>query len=294
MIRTIRTLLSALLASAATYGALPCALSEGAGRVADGPHIAVIQPGYPGSPKDAVSYLARLSKHLVAKTGVAGVSAEYFNLPAEAKKALARKRPTHGIVSLGFYLENREALGLVPLLEVLPESEYLLLAQDSKGGDFAGKKVVGGPLYEQSFLAKVAFPKLKEVPAWEAVPTLRISRSLRKLSRGTYEAAVVTSREYRTLEKLGKLKGLKTVAKSEAFPTALFVAFDARDRGERAKVAKEGSSLALGKRLAEGFRGMSQDSEGKKILETLGCEGSRPVRTRWIEELEKRYDAKDR
>ncbi|MCZ6794123.1 MAG: hypothetical protein O7J95_10985 [Planctomycetota bacterium] len=296
----------------------------------------VVQPGYPGSTRDAEGFMKRLCAYLYAEAGerdgegrpaalprvtgprVTGLSATYHNVPAEALAALEQLSFSCGIVSLGFYLEHREELGIRVLLEASPEGRFYLVASrkgdEDRGRSLVGQPVVGGPLYELEFLRRLAFRDVADVETWKAVPTLKISRGLRKMKRGEYRAAVLNSREYGTLEKLGRLKELDTVHRSDAFPVALFVTiagFPATKTG----TTKPGAGSAPGRkrgpgrkdvdarkraldrfasRLALVVRDMSKNSVGKEILETMGCDGFRTVRAKRLEELEKRYARKDK
>ena len=272
--------------------------------------MAVIHPGYPGSTEVATGLMNRLTRYLTQKTSLRGLAAVYYNVPKDAVSAEEEAPFAFGLVSLGFYLKYREALELTPLLEVVPPERYYLLALKTTGGaqsrDLAGKAVVGGALYEMEFLRRVVFADRAGVGDWKAVPTLRITRGLRKMGRGHYEAVVLTGREYRTLETRGKLKKLEKIAQSDYYPTALFVVFGKTDgaseagrsaTGSASDVARDGSDpdserVAAAKCVAGVLEKMESDPPGKEILETMGCEGFRAVRTQWLEKLEKRYVGK--
>lgn len=289
--------------------------AEGAER----PDLIVVQPGYPGSTEDAAPFMRRLGAYLGARGGEDALTAVYFNEPRPALELLGRHRPRWGIVSLGFYLENRGTLRMRAALEAQPrERVWLVAPRGTRLPDLVGQPVVGGPLYELPFLRRVALADVEGVDGWRGVPTTRVSRGLRWLERGRYRAAVLTGREYRTFEKMGRLSKLETLGRSEEYPVAVLVRFIPPDAPPvpldvapvaGSGAASEGAGGAGGKdegtkpasgavrarvedRIEEVFLKMGDDPEGKKILETMGCDGFRRVRPEWLEKLERRHDAK--
>jgi hypothetical protein len=170
------------------------------------PRMVIVQPGYPGSTQDAEGFMASLTEHLAAKAGLQGLAGEYHNQPRSGLRAIERDRPAFGMVSLGFYLEHRKALGLRAFLRSKPPDRIVLVA---RGGDvkdpaaLGGEPVAGGPLHEKPFLERIAFAGKADVASWEAKPTVQASRALRDLvQRKTYRAVVITGRD---LEALGQL-----------------------------------------------------------------------------------------
>jgi len=297
-------LLAAVLAGAVGAQAVPVPELRSAG--SEAPWMAIIQPGYPGSTQDAEGHVRRLTSYLGAKARLPGLTGAYYNVPAAAAAALDERPASFGIVSLGFFLENRDSRGLIPALEVLPEAPFYLLgrsgAAPDEAGSLAGAEVTGGPLHEAEFLRRVVFRDLPGVGEWKAVPALRVTRALRRLEQGAHRAAVVSGGDYEALEKLGRLEGLRVLRRSERYPTALVVAFgaprveSATDGGDGSGTdvkAKANAARELAVRLAAVFLEMARDREGKEILDTLGCGGFRPVRVEWLEKLERTYDARD-
>ena len=270
-----------LLVGAFSSGA---AGSEGSNGVET--RLIVIQPGYPGSTQDATGFMKRLAEYLSRRASVPGVSALYHNLPDQALAAIRGGEFACGIVSPGFYLEHRKSLGLSARLEVLPVGRYHLVAPRGpskvKPEDLVGKTVVGGVFYEREFVRRVVFTGVAGVGSWNTVPTLKITRALRKVERGRFQAAVLNEREFRTLEKLGRLKNLEKVFDSEYYPMAFFVVFEGATSGP-------GDPEPTG-RLAAALRSMADNPEGKEILETMGCDGFRALNPVRLEKLEKRYD----
>jgi len=281
--------LGAALVGSVRWVAAETGAARSGSRAASSPRLFVIQPGAPGSTDAAEPFMKRLAAYLSARgegTSAGGLSAIYFNETAAAIAAVRERRksqpdaPSLGVVSIGFYLGHRVELGLEPLLEFLPEGRYFLMAPASAERDaksLAEQQVAGGVLDELRFVARVVFAEIPGVDRWRGVPTTRISRALRKLESGEYGAAVIHSRERATLDELGKLDGLAVLAQSESLPAAVLVRF-----GDPAK--------AIADVVAGVFTAMPRDEEGQSLLKDMSCDGTRAVRTEWLEGVEKRYD----
>ncbi|MBI4601226.1 MAG: hypothetical protein HY721_04615 [Planctomycetes bacterium] len=287
-----RFLAAALLASSAAMAQAP----------AEGPRMVIVQPGYPGSTKDAEGFLRRLSGYVEEKAGLRGLSGEYHNEEEPALKAVkgegpgaAGRRPLFGVVSLGFYLKHRAALGLRPLLEAKPKDSFVLVTRAGDVKDLEGLKgqpVAGGPLHERDFLERIALRGKADPSSWDLKPTLRTSRTLRDLAdRKKHRAVVLTGRDYRAFGELYRTKNLEKIWESEYYPPALLVAFGA---GPEAAGPTAGGEEAL-ERVKRAFSGLPRDPRGKEILETMAAEGFDEVPKVWLKEVEGRYDEpKDR
>jgi hypothetical protein len=286
------------LASLSLLATLPL---EAAG---SGLRFAIVQPGYPGSSESASGFLDALAAYIEASTALGAVKGSYHNVPKEALEALEKERPHFGIVSLGFYLEHRRAQAMRPLLETLPHERFYVVSTAGKAlkpADLAGKKVVGGALYEPEFLSKIVFPGAQGAVSWDGEPTLRSFRALRRLEAGEIGAILLSGREHDSLEKLGRMKTLEKIQVSEYYPVALLVIFEPRaaageektDAGSTTKplAGPQAPPAGAEELVLEAFTKMASDREGKTILETMGCQRFGRIRARWLEELEKSYEA---
>lgn len=284
---------------------------------AEDPRLVVVQPGYPGSTSTAAGFLRKLTGYLEKKAGIKGLHGTYYN---EAKPVLAALKGSSGasspgkaegkivwgVVSVGFYLEHRQAFGMKALLESRPKDNFVVVARsaDVKSPlELKGEPVAGGPLHERLYLERIVFGKRSEkgaekgtekevkeaqrldIGSWRLTPTLRASRALRNLlRRKKYRAVVLTGTDYRALSSLYPAKTLEKIAESAYYPPALVVAFGK---------ATEEALLSVEKtREVEGaFLGLSRDPEGRGILETMGADGFRAVQAGWLRELEGKFDA---
>lgn len=271
-----------------------------------GERLIVVQPGFPGSTEDAAPFMRRFAAVLGPRAASRELEAVYYNEPDEALADLRKKGATVGIVSVGFYLSHRKEFRLEPLAELEPEGRYRLLVPSGFEGGTDGLRdaaVVGGVLYDPEFVRRVAFSHVAGVETWKGTPTVQVTRALRHLARGRYRAILLHDRERETLAKAGALEGYRELAQSDPFPVGLLVAFGApRGRGEteagapgeETESSRDDSTGDVARRFLPAVLALGEDEEGREILETLGCEGSRRARKDRLEKLEKKYDAEKR
>lgn len=225
------------------FAALPCSPVPGEEvaprptqpEQARGPRFVIVQPGYPGTTRDAEAFVGKLAAHLALKASWPGLAGEYHNEPAPALEAIRRLQPAFGVVSLGFYLEHRRDLALTPLLESRPGEKLVLVSRSGELKDASslqGQPVAGGPLHELKFLERIAFRGKSNVASWEAKPLLNSSRALRDLvERKKYTAVVLTERDYQALAPLYQTKTVEKALESEYYPAAVLVVFGVKPTG---------------------------------------------------------------
>ena len=76
----------------------------------------VVQPGYPGSTRDAEGFMSSFSNYLGKHSSLGPLSGTYYNLPEEALSNLRTRAPGFALISLGFYLKYRRQFGFEALL----------------------------------------------------------------------------------------------------------------------------------------------------------------------------------
>lgn len=275
------------------------------------PWMAIVQPGYPGSTAEAETFMAQFTKYVGEASGLAGLGGAYYNDAKKALAAIAERDPPFGLVSLGFYLEQRKKLGLTALAAARPWDAFVVLGPPgAEPAKLAGKTVAGGPLHEVKFLERIAFRDKAPVGAWEAAPTYA-ARALRETrrawdpkagekARGRYDAAVLTGRDFKGLKGLDVAKGLAVVLESEKYPPSLLVAFGARPPEEGAEGAGTGGGEGPAKpalsseemeKVVQAFLDFPKNPAGRDLLREMGAEGFDRIDREWLAKMEVLYDA---
>ncbi len=286
---------------------------EAAAEPAGGSAFVIVQPGYPGSTRDAEAFVGSLAAYLAEKMSLTGLKGEYHNDSRAGLDAIALLKPAFGVVSVGFYLEHREKLGLEPLLESGPSDNFVLVVREGEVKDLKalkGQLVAGGPLHELPFLHRVVFASPVEPDSWDSKPVFSTSRALRDLvDRKKLAAVLLTGREYKAFAPLYQTKRLEKVAESDYYPPAFLVAFrpepgspleasrnDTVVQGKKALEAQKASEYSVESLRVKAmeqvkgvFSDLSRDLKGKKLLETMGAEKFGEIQKDWLKELERKY-----
>ena len=233
--------------------------------------LVIVQPGYPGSTAEAAAFVARLCAAVRAEGGPGIGAGEYHNNEQQGIDAIRAKRPTVGIVSLGFALKHQKSLALRPLLWSHPdEAFHILVRKDTlrKLGDLEGRTVTGTPLLEPEFVQRVLFADART--NWQSDGAKFFSRAVRNVVRGRRDAVLLSNREYRGFLKLRYAQDLEVLHTTEAYPTAVVVAFGARLSGKEET------------KLSAALKNLPNSIDGKTLLEEMGIAGFRAVdEERW-------------
>jgi DNA-binding NarL/FixJ family response regulator len=238
--------------------------------------LVIVQPGYPGSTAEASSFISDLAA-AISQAGGPELEGEYHNQTEDALKAIARDKPRVGIVSLGFYLAQREDLKLEPLLESRPPQRFYLAARKGEAvqpQDLAGKTVVGTPFQEPEFASRILFGGAR-VEQWKVEASASFSRAVREVARGKAAAVLLNERERQAMGELTAGKDLEVCWQSEELPAALAVSL-----GPRGPQAES---------LAKALAGLEKTPEGQSLLSTMGIEGFTPIDREKLSRLEGRF-----
>ena len=253
-----------------------------------GDKLIILQPGYPGSTKDAREFVDDFCKTLTT-LGAALSGGEYHNDEPRGLEAVERDRPAIGIVSLGVFLKHRERLALRPLLVSTPHGSCRLLVKSGTIPDLkslSGKTVTSTAFAEPEFVERVILGNATDKPAgalcadWKTSRAKSFNRGLRKLKKGRCDAVLLNSREFDGYE--NRLKkpedGFVVLHTSRAFPTAVVVVFG--------KVAPDEG----GKKWLSAFKELPRSEKGKKLLANMGTQGFVPVDDKTLEPFQKLFD----
>jgi len=284
------------------------------------PSFVIVQPGYPGSTSLAKNFMAELAGALTRQGGPAGLQGSYYNETEAALKAIQQKKPSFGIVSLGFFLAHRKSLQLEAILESPLERFYLAAKKGEPVSlkDLAGQDVEGTPFHEMEFVSRILFG-----PGAGGGPVSPGSSDNRQAggqgeekgsaaggkenppSGGLPFKPVADVKSWKATASAGFSRGIRNVSRGKARAVLL----NARERktmtnltaGKSLQVFYQTERLptalvvSLGKKgesAREGARalqGMKDSPEGRKLLVYMGIDGFVPVDLKLLERLMLRY-----
>ena len=186
----------------------------------------------------------------------------------ECEKHLDEQKPQFAITTLGNFLSHREKLNLVPLTQPVihgsSSEKYRIVVRK---GTFTSiekleGKTMGGVLVDEPVFFKRVILKGKVNPETFFIlkSSRRVLRSLRALVKGTLDAVVVNSQQYRALGSLPFADELEIAFTSEEVPLVGVVANGQKTTpGERTRFTQALSKICTHR-------------EGKQLCELFGVE----------------------
>ena len=232
--------------------------------------FAVIQPGQPGTSREAQPVMDALAAYIQKKMGPGvTVKGNYFNELDPALDFLHNTLPVWGIVRLGFYSEQARRFQMTALASTRPggynkDVWRLVVKRDTpEVWKSLRGKVMGNMLFETDAAACLLFGVPPAQLPFTLKGTFRPLRSLRRVIKGKATGAVLDRAQYEALKALSLVEKIKTVHTSGELPTSPVVWFGTPD--ERTK------------RLAAILLGMKEDRDAETLLKLLQTDGFGPA-----------------
>jgi len=232
--------------------------------------FAVIQPGQPGTSREAQPVMDALSAYIQKKMG-SGVTVKglYFNKLDLALDFLHNTPPVWGIVRLGFYSEQAHRFQMTALASTRPggynkDIWRLVVKKDApENWKSLRGKILGNMLFETDAAACLLFGVPPAQLPFILKGTFRPLRSLRRVAKGKTAGVVLDRSQYEALEALSLVKKIKTAHTSRELPASPVVWFGSPDdRSER---------------LAAILLGMKEDRDAESLLKLLQTDGFGPA-----------------
>jgi len=251
--------------------------------------LVVCAPGYPSDTVEAQPTMDALARGVESAAGwrAGRLSAAYHPTVEGGLEALGRDDAALAITPLPFYLEQRERLGLEPLLNVVQaagaEEVWSLVAR--RGAvlgptSLAGWEVAGMPGYSPRFVQRIALAEWGALPQnTRVVFSSRVLSVLRKAAAGESVAALLDLAQTRALESLPFAAELEVVARSRPLIGSLLCRVGGR------------LSDATAHELHGAFLALEQRDDGRELLETLRITRFEPLDRRSLATIERVFGA---
>jgi hypothetical protein len=238
-------------------------------------NVLVCYPGGSVRTQDAQSAMGSMLRALEKAGGwtegtMKGLFATDIN---DCTKILSEQKPRFAITTLGIFLESREKLNLIPLVQPRIKGSssdiYRIVVRKGtfKSIEELKGKTLGGPLIaEPTFLKRVIFQgKVDPLSFFELKRSRRVLRSLRDVAGGKLDAVIINAQQHSALSSLPFADELRVVFTSGEIPLVGVVANGQRTtEGER-------------KRFSRAICKMCTHQDGKPLCELFGVEAFVPV-----------------
>jgi hypothetical protein len=240
------------------------------GIAADSLDFAVIQPGQPGTSKEAQPVMDALAAYIQRQTGKdVAVKGTYFNQPGPALDFLKQSHLAWGIVRVGFYSAHARPFHMTALASTRPGGHpkdiwrLIVPGQGPKSWKTLTGKVMGNMLFEADAASCLLFGLPAARLPFRLEGTFRPLRSLRNAMSGKIAGAVLDRSQYEAVQALPLGKDIAVAHTSPDLPTSPVVWFGKRD--ERA-----GKLRAI-------LLGMKEDHDAQTLLKLLQTDGFGPA-----------------
>jgi ABC-type phosphate/phosphonate transport system substrate-binding protein len=244
-------------------------------------------PGYPGTTDDAQPTMDELARGVTRAAGWNDerVAAVYHPTVEGGLEALSAERAGLALAPLPFYLEQRERLGLEPLLSVAQTAGtaevWSVVAKRGTvagPGALAGWELAGMPGYSSRFVRRVALAEWGELPADVRIRfNPRVLSVLREAARGEKVAAILDRAQTEALASLPFADDLEVVARSRPLVGTVLC----RVRGRL--------SDATADELKDAFLELERLEDGRALLDTLRIRRFEVLDTEELSRIERTF-----
>lgn len=237
--------------------------------------VVVCYPGGPVSEDDANKAMAamlRVVEHVGGWPSQSFSSAFSSDLEG-CKSLLKEKKPAFAITSLGIFLDQRESLHLMPVVQPKMRGgsteQFHLVAVKGRFSslDDVKGKLVGGTVFEEAeFIRRIVFAgKLDPQNDFSLKPSKQAIRALRALDKGELDAVLLNGQQFAALASLPLTHELDSVFTSAQVPLMGLVA------------NQQSSSAGERTRFAKALSDMCNDADGKKLCELFAIDAFIPA-----------------
>jgi hypothetical protein len=230
----------------------------------------VIQPGQPGTQKEAQPVMDALAEYLGQKIGKGKeIKGVYFNDLDQALEAVKKAPPRWSIVSLSFYAGHSKSLHLTPLASTIPgghkkDKWHLAVSKNASDNWRTLSGEVSGTMFTGAGAeACILFQKKQNALPFKLTGTLQPLRSLKNVVEGKAAGVVLDRQQFEAVKALPIMDSIKTIHQSEDLPTSPVVWFGNPDEYAR--------------QLISALMGMRGDPNASALLQLLQTEGFGPA-----------------
>jgi len=240
--------------------------------------LIVCAPGYPGSTAEAQPAMDAFAAAIGAAAGWAPeeLAAGYFEREDAGVEAIKGEETAFALVTLPFFLEYREALGLKPLAQAVPIGSDATQVWTLVAGvgrvevpkDLSGWEIVSIGGHSSSFVRAMVFDGWGPVPeGLEVVSSSRVLTQLRRAAKGETVAVLLDGPQAQSLGRLPFGKDLEILRTSPEVPISLLCSVTGRPAPDREQA------------FTEALLGLGGEGESSEALAGIRIERFIPIDT---------------
>ncbi|MEE2901423.1 MAG: PhnD/SsuA/transferrin family substrate-binding protein [Myxococcota bacterium] len=245
----------------------------------------ICQPGGPDLKDQEQALMRDFYSYVGKRVGVTqdNISGEYLTKRKKCLKAL-KKKPSVLMLSLDMFLSASRAKSLKPVAQIKmrgkTSGQYFLMSSVEGPKELSairGKQISGTMVQDSAFVAKVVMNgQLGAADSLKLKPQKLGLRGVRDVIRGKSAAVLLDEAQYNAIEGTPFQKKLQLVFTSDPLPNAPIAVSTSKVKG---------STL---KKMQNTMRNMTQDPEGKKLLDAFGIDAFvAPKKDVWNPMMEK-------
>ena len=256
-------------------------LAPQSAHAADGVKVLVLKEHGVGSAAQAQGFIDKVMGRVAELNGFASAVGKYATTRMAAKTYVTTQKPDFGIVSLPAFLALRSSHGLTVIgtADVMDAGGRRYHVVGPAGGNLAscrGKRLATDHADDPRFLEKVVSGGDFKLADFQLVKTRRPVQTLKKVTRGEADCALIDDAQLDYLPRLEGGDALKSLWKSSELPPMAVVAFPGATKAEigsfkknLAKVCTGGGKSACNE---AGIRALKPAGEGSysKVIAAYG------------------------
>jgi len=225
--------------------------------------ILVLREHGVGSAAQAQPYVDKFVDLAAKQNGWSRAKGQYHTGRASAEAFIQSDKPRYGILSLSAFLglkskHNLEIIGQVTVARAGGQQYHLISKSAADLAGCKGKRVASDHADDPKFIEQVVAAGAFKLGDFTLVTTTRPMQTIKKVTGGEAECALVDDAQLAELEHLKGADGVRSVWKSAKLPPMVVVAFPSAPAAERKAVQQ-----AFGK-MCEG--------EGKTTCSEIGIQ----------------------
>ncbi len=241
----IRRIALSLAVTAGVFsGALPA-------EAADTVNVLVLKENGVGTASQAQGYIDRLIDQAAKVNGWDAAAGKYVTSRSQGEAYMRDSHPSYGFISLAAFLGLRashklEVIGKIEVAQSGGRQYHIISATQSDLAGCKGKTLATNHSKDSRFIDNVVSGGDFKLGDFELVVTRRPLQTIKKVTSGAAECALIDEAQLDAMKRLDDAKALSAVWGSKKLPPMVAVAFGDAPKSERKKFKASLAKICVG------------------------------------------------